>query len=268
MKPLAGKYGAVFRTQWKSLLEYKMNIWLKLVRPLVMVAAMGALWMVVFSVTGRERIGGLDRESFVLYLLVIRYVAVFSPGGASIAEMNEEIRTGNIMMRLVRPVHYLVWLFARNLPVPLFSGLVGLGALTGLAWLTGAHVPSGWQAGLFVLSVAGAVMVQYAIFQGIGVLSFWMYEVFPIERFYRTVGSLLSGEMVPLTVFGESARWVLQFLPFATVAFIPGGIYTGMFGAGEAAMLVGCQFAWGAVLWTVVVWLYNRGLQKFEAQGG
>ncbi|MBN2375019.1 MAG: ABC-2 family transporter protein [Sedimentisphaerales bacterium] len=268
MKVSAVKYLVVFAIQVKNLLEYKINIYLKLIRPIIMVAAVGALWLVLFKVTGRDSIGGFTRKSFIIYLLVIRYIAVFSPGGASITEMNEEIRTGDITMRLVKPMHYMVWLFARNLPIPLVSGIAGLLMVTLLAWFFGAPVPTGWSGVLFCLSVTAAIITQYAFYQGLGILSFWIYDVFPIERFYKAVSGLLSGELIPLTIFGAAAQSILQFLPFASLAFIPGGIYVGLFPFSKAIILVVSQFIWAGFFWILVLWSYNRGLKKFEAQGG
>jgi ABC-2 type transport system permease protein len=268
MKVLAAKYFAVFVTQIKNVFEYKVNVYLKLIRPLVMTAAVGSLWMVLFRVTGRSEIGGFTKQSFIIYLLTIRYIAVFSPGGACIGEINEEIRTGNLSMRLVRPMHYLIWLFCRNLPIPLVSGVIGLTLITVLAGLLSAQVPTGWFFPLFLASVIATIITQYAFYLGLGILSFWIYEVFPIERFYKIVSSLLSGELIPLTVFSDTVRTILQFLPFATLAFIPGGIYTGIFGPSEAVLLVASQYVWAAIFWALVLWAYKRGLRKFEAQGG
>jgi len=258
----------VFVTQVKNLFEYKVNILLKLVRPFIMTAALGSLWWVLFRVTGRESIGGFTKVSFITYLLTIRFIAVFSPGSASIFHINDEIRTGNFTMRLVRPINYLSWLFCRNLPVPLFSGIIGLFIVAVLSLLMRAKVPTGWNLVLFICSVAGTVIVQYACYQGIGILSFWIYEIFPVERFFKTLSGLLSGELIPLTLFGLSARTILQFLPFATLAFIPGGIYIGLFSTGEAATLVASQYAWAVILWAIVIRLYKGGVRKFEAQGG
>ena len=268
MRVLAGKYGAVFLSRLKNLAEYRVNFWLKLIRPLIMTGAVASLWLVLFRVSGKDMIGGFTRSSFIIYLLTIRFIAVFSPGGACIGEMNEEIRTGNLAMRLVRPAHYLAWLFFRNLPVPLVSGVAGLTLVTVFARMIGASVPTGFSAVLFVVSVIAAIITQYAIFQGLGILSFWIYDVFPLERFYRTIHGLLGGEMVPLTIFGSAVQGVLQFLPFASLAFIPGGIYTGIFSRRTAAMLVASQYFWAVVLWLLVLWGYKRGLRKFEAQGG
>jgi len=268
MKVLAGKYFIVFLTQIKNLAEYKVNITLKLIRPLIMTLAVGSLWWVLFEVTGRETIGKFSRLSFVIYLLTIRFIAIFSPGGTSITNINEEIRTGNITMRLVRPIHYLLWLFCRNLPIPLVCGVTGVFFVTILSIGLGGPVPRGWLGCCFVFSVLGTILIQYAIYQGIGILSFWIYEVFPLERFYVTVNRILSGELIPLTLFGATAQEILQYLPFACLAFIPGGIFTGIFTAEQAALLVTRQFGWAAVLWIAVIFLYRKGLRKYEAQGG
>jgi ABC-2 type transport system permease protein len=268
MKALAAKYFMVFMTRVKNLLEYRTNILLKLVRPVIMTAAIGSLWLVLFKINDNQPIGGFTKASFIVYLITIRFIAVFSPGGASISEMNEEICTGNITMRLVRPIHYLIWLFFRNLPVPLVSGMIGLCLVTLITRCIGAVSPSGWQALLFICSVTCTIFIQYAFYQGIGILSFWIYEVHSVERFYKMAATLLSGEMIPLTLFPLAIQNGLYFLPFASLAFIPGGIYVGIFTLHKAIILVLSQLLWAILLWSLVIWIYARGLRKFEAQGG
>lgn len=233
-----------------------------------MTFAIGSLWLVLFRINDGQPIGGFTKESFVIYLITIRFIAAFSPGGGSITEMNNEICTGDITMRLVRPVHYLVWLFFRNLPIPLVSGIIGLLLVTLLAKVFGAVTPSGWMAVLFTISVFFTILIQYAFYQGIGILSFWIYEISSIERFYKMTSSLLSGELIPLSLFSPFAQSILYYLPFASLAFIPGGIYIGLFELDLAVKLVISQMIWAILMWALVIWTYGKGISKFEAQGG
>ena len=265
---LKNKYTIIFLTQIKNLLAYRMNIMLKLVRPLLMTAAIAALWHVLFRIKGENNIGGFTYESFIIYLLTVRFIAVFSPGGASIQEMNEEIRTGNITMRLVRPMHYMLWLFLRNLPVPLTSGIIGIAMVSILAYFLGADVPTGYRSVLFFFSVIATVLIQYAFYQGIGILSFWIYEINSIERLYKSISTLLSGEFVPLALFGSGSLF-LQFTPLAALAHIPGTIFTNNIISLEmATWQVVSQYVWAIIMWSGLIKLYCMGLKKFEAQGG
>lgn len=265
---LANKYLALFVTQLKNLLEYRMNILLKLVRPILMTAIVGSLWMVLFRLSGQDTIGGFTRENFIIYILIVRFIAVFSPGAKAIGDMNEEICSGNLVMRLVRPVHYLKWIVSRSLAVPIVSGIIGLGCVWLYAWLTSAELPSGIMLVLFIFSVIATIITQYAYYMGIGTLSFWVYEVMPIERFARALTNILSGDMLPLTIFGDTARNILQLLPFASLAFNPAGIYTGQFTTNMAIVVVATQYFWAILLWLGVAKMYRAGLKKFEAQGG
>ncbi|MBI9017516.1 MAG: ABC-2 family transporter protein [Phycisphaerae bacterium] len=269
MKALtANKYLVIFLTQFKNLLEYRVNIALKLIRPIIMTAAVASLWMVLFQVSGKDTIAGFDRSGFIFYLLVVRYIAIFSPGGRLIADMNEEICNGNLTMRLVRPMHYLAWLFFRALPIPLFCGIMGVAMITAGAMMFDAVMPSGVRMVIFIFSVIATVITQYAFYIGIGILSFWVYEVMPFDRFFRTVNNLLSGQLLPLTIFDDGVRNVLIFLPFASLAYNPAAIYTGKIETTLAIYVVLGQFFWAIVLWLMVIFAYNKGLKKFEAQGG
>ena len=99
-------------------------------------------------------------------------------------------------------------------------------------------------------------------------LYFWIYEIHSVERFYVMATNLLSGGMIPLTLFPLAIQNALYFLPFASLAFIPGGIYVGIFTLKKAIILVLSQLVWALLLWSLMLWTYSRGLRKFEAQGG
>lgn len=265
---VADKYIAAFWVQVKNILAYRVNVLLKLIRPVLMTVVMASFWVLVFSITGREEIGGFTVASFIVYLLIVRFIASLSPGTAAIWTMNEEIRTGNLVMRLVKPIHYLPWLFSRSLAIPLASGVIGIIAVYVCALTLGVASPNGWFIPLFIVSVVATVLLQYAIYQGLGLLSFWIYEIWSVERLYTSLRTILSGEFVPLTLFSAGVQNILQFLPFASLAFIPAGIFVGLFSMRLAAVLVLTQFFWAMIFWMVASYIYRKGLQKFEAQGG
>ena len=262
------KYLTIFTTQVKNLVEYRVNISLKLLRPLLMTAIAGALWMVLFRLSGKDTIGGFNRQNFIIYILIVRFISVFSPGHRAIAEMNEEIRNGNLVMRLVKPLNYIKWIVARSIAIPLVSGFIGIACVSVFAHFSGGHFPPLKNLILFIVSIIATIVTQYAHYMLIGTLSFWVYDIMPIERFTRSITNILSGDLLPLTIFGDTARQVLQLLPFASLAFNPAGIYTGQFTTKMALITITSQYFWAIALWIIVVKLYNAGLKKFEAQGG
>lgn len=267
MKAMAGKYLTVFFTQVKNILEYKTNLMLKLLRPILMAFIVVSVWFVLFTIKGEEVIAGFTLESFIVYILIVRYLFSFSPGAGSLVEMNKEIRKGDISMRLVKPLHYIPWIFARNAPIPIVSGSIGIMLVSIGAILFGAPTPTGWYIPLFICAVLITTLLHYAIYLGMGIASFWIYEIFPIERIYKIFNSILSGELIPLTLFG-GLQGVLELLPFAGIAFIPAGIYIGLFSIKHALFLLGVQFCWVVILWSITLFMYHKGLKKFEAQGG
>jgi len=264
---MVGKYGAIALVQIQNWFEYRTNIVLKFIRPLFITLFVSAIWLTIFALSGRSEIGGFTSVTFIVYLLVIRFIATATPGHAAIESMNLEVRNGDIALRLIKPFHYLLWLFFRNSPIPAITGVVGMVAVVGATFVFGVALPTGWLIPLFIFSFIGGVLLWYAIYQGLGVLSFWMYEVYPAERFYRNLHSIVSGEILPLTLFGAFAPF-LMYLPFSGMAFTPGALFVGLFSVREALKLVVVQWIWVIVLWLGVIFLYHRGVKKFEAQGG
>ena len=148
------------------------------------------------------------------------------------------------------------------------NGITGLIVVSVFAVSIDAAVPSGITILLFIVSVTAAIITQYAIYQGVGILSFWIYDVFPIERFIKSITGILSGELLPLTIFSLTTQTVLQYLPFASLAFNPAGIYSGLFSTQSALKILAGQYLWAILLWLIVLALYRKGVRRFEAQGG
>ncbi len=76
---------------------------------------------------------------------------------------------------------------------------------------------------------------------------------------------VLSGAVVPLALLPWGLGGALEWLPFASLAWAPLSIYTGM---GEPARLIPLQFFWALALWPLAGWLWRANREKVVGYGG
>lgn len=140
--------------------------------------------------------------------------------------------------------------------------------LLGIAAALGVSVaPVDAAAGaLFVPSLALSIVVGLAIEFIAGAIAIGSEQpIWLIENVRRSLVRLLSGAVLPLAILPFGLGDLLAWLPFASTAWAPLAIYTGM---DEARRLLWLQLAWAAVLWPLALALWHWNREKVVAYGG
>ena len=83
---------------------------------------------------------------------------------------------------------------------------------------------------LFLLSLIGSVFLMGALNFVIGSFAVRMKSILGLLRAKFFVQELLSGLLVPMTMFPPAAQTVLSYLPFQHIAYTPLRIYLGKAG--------------------------------------
>jgi ABC-2 type transport system permease protein len=79
---------------------------------------------------------------------------------------------------------------------------------------------------------------------------------------------LLSGLLIPPTLFPKSVQPILNWLPFPHMNFTPGRIYLGLVAGGAAWGALGIQAAWVAALLLAGRALWASTRRRVTVQGG
>lgn len=82
----------------------------------------------------------------------------------------------------------------------------------------------------------------------------------------EAVYSLLSGEMIPFSMFPFGIGTVFSLLPLGSVAHGPLTIYTGT--AGNPWAVLGLSVLWNIVLWTAAVHVFQKSKERMISFGG
>jgi ABC-2 type transport system permease protein len=220
----------------------------------------------------RPHLGGYSEQQALTFVWVaqalIMPVGLF--GGGIQEDFVERVRSGAVAVDLHRPVPLLWWRFAedagraayhfltRGLAPVLFGSL-----LFDLAWPAQLSTYA-W----FLVAVALAVSVGFAIRYLLGLLAFWVIDVRGFIVLLTVTQIFFSGMVLPLVVFPGWLRALAEALPFRCLVQVPADVFLHE-GTGSSVLpLLAVQALWIVILFTAGQLLTAAAVRKVVVQGG
>ncbi|HEX3077501.1 MAG TPA: ABC-2 family transporter protein [Lachnospiraceae bacterium] len=126
--------------------------------------------------------------------------------------------------------------------------------------------------GFTLLSILLAFLMNFYVNYCIGLTAFWLVQSAGIRRVFQVLASVFSGALIPLVFFPKSLQFILFFLPFQYITYVPSMVFSGHYSlAGihlSIPQIVAIQGI--AVLLTAILSeiLYRRAMHRFSAAGG
>ena len=216
--------------------------------------------------------GGYDVQDAVTYVWIgqslLMTVAMWS--GGTTDDLTERIRTGDVAIDLYRPVPLLWWYYAADLGRAAYHFLSrGLApSLVGLV-LFGISGPASPVAAVaFLVSVALAVTVSFAIRFLVAATSFWVLDSSGIKLISGVCAMFLSGLTLPLNLFPGWSGTLVNALPWAAFVQVPIDVYLGQHTGNDLLAALGFQVLWAVVLLAAGAVVLDRATRKVVVQGG
>ncbi|MFI7449642.1 ABC transporter permease [Nonomuraea sp. NPDC049714] len=223
------------------------------------------IWEMVF--VDRAQVAGFEWSQMKTYVLVSALFTVLmdSNGG-----LGSRISRGDVICDLTRPWRLSVLRLSESIGQCSLDLLAGIALFISLSSLMGdLALPSsltGWL--LFLVSVLLAVVVKACISTTWVLGTLWTYNSYGVERIRRAVTAVLSGAVVPLSMFPAWLHSIASYLPFQGIVTIPAQIAIGRGGYSEALIGIAIQVGWifGLIFLAELLWYY--GLRRMTLQGG
>lgn len=237
-------------------------VWiLTMTAPLIMMG----LWT---RVAAEAPFAGYDSQRFVAYYLatlVVRQVT----GNWVAWQMSEDVRSGAMAMKLLRPIHPMLAYAASHAAAIPFRSVIALPIAIVLLISSGASALTAdpVQLACVVPSLVLAWLASFAMLFAVGTLSFFMTQSFAVAELYFGLFSLFSGYLLPLPLLGPVAG-IAAWLPFRFLLSVPVEILTEPHTGAQLARLLAGQAAWVAILVGLALFGWWRGVRRFEAVGG
>lgn len=219
----------------------------------------------------RPHAGGYTAADAVTYVwlgqALLMTVALW--GGGSTDDLALRIRTGDIAVDLYRPVGVLRWYLASDLGRATYHVLTrGVAPTIVGALLFGLVTPSPGAFVAFVVAVALAVVVSFAVRFLVAATAFWMLDATGPRFLSGVLALFFSGMVLPLNIFPDGIRQVALALPWASYVQTPADLWLGTHTGWDAVGALGLQALWAVALLALCELVLRAATRKVVVQGG
>ena len=230
--------------------------------PLIMLG----LWTSVARDAPFASYSSADFVAYFLATLIVRQLT----GNWVAWQMSEEVRSGAMAMRLLRPVHPFFTFAASHVAALPLRSIIALPVAVVLLVTSGAHAltTDPVQLALLAPSIALAWLITFAFMFAIGTLAFFLTQTMAIANLYFALFALFSGYLLPLDLLPHWIAGLARWLPFRFMLSAPVELLTKPLDREHLMRLLGGQLAWLAILFAIALGLWRAGVKRFEAVGG
>jgi len=185
-------------------------------------------------------------------------------------EMAEDVLEGRITMALLKPVSLQMSYIARAAGESVFRLLLLSAPTAALLAVVFPVLPPASPAhlGVFLLSLAGSVLLVAALNFIVGACAVRMTSILGLLRAKFWMQDLMSGLLVPITLFPGPLRQISGWLPFEHVGFTPMMIYLGKLTWPEIARRLALEAGWIVFLLAFGAWFWRAMSRRLTIHGG
>ena len=185
-------------------------------------------------------------------------------------DVRQQVLTGTVAYEMLRPVDVPTYWFMRAMAIRVGTLVLRATPILIVSYLwVGIALPHDWSAFLaFTLTLTGAILLSSALATVLTISLLWTVSGEGISRMMPAVCYALSGMAVPIPLFPDWLRPVLDFLPFRGMIDTPFRFYLGHIPSTELLQHFGHQMVWTLALIILGRLLFARGRRHLVVQGG
>jgi ABC-2 type transport system permease protein len=259
------------RIGFVNILAFRLRYYTGILTYLINVTVYFFIWSAVLGHGGAANVtlGGFDLPQMLTYVSVGWIIRSFYWNTID-QEMAYEVIEGKIAMDLIKPVSVQGMWIARAIGESSFR-LLMLTAPTALLLILIFPVRAPASAAHFAMFFAatiGSFFLMAAVNFMIGTLAIPLKSILAMIRAKYWLIELLSGLLIPVTLFPRKIQIAMAWLPFEHIAFTPLQLYLGKLSGAAAAKALTAEWFWVfALLWLGHLW-WNRASRKITIHGG
>ena len=248
----------------KEYLAYPSNILAELASKFIYLFMQICLWKALFA--GALKHGNLSYSDTIKYVAAACVISIIIECNI-IDRMNAQIRSGDIVNDLLRPMDFKLMMLFKHFGNTMIKSLIIAIPTFLFAIRLISDVPfSADRIFVGLVSVVLAYAIHFLYSLVIGMLAFFLIVTWPLNMLLGAIYKLLSGIWIPVTMFPEFLYRINLFLPFRAVYAIPVSLLTGS--AIDVRESIFCQLVWIAVFLVLAEFVWVKGYRKLVVQGG
>ena len=192
---------------------------------------------------------------------------------SSDGDLVNKIRTGDIAYDLCRPLQLYGFYYVRVMAQKLVGSLMRAAPMFLFAFLLpggyGLSAPSSPEALALALCALLLGLLCMCAMENITVgLTMRTLDPKGVQAMLNLLMTVLSGNILPLTLFPDSWQRVITLLPYAQMLDAPIRLYTGEWTIAQAPRVLALQAVWTALLLALGLLLWRQNQRRLIVQGG
>lgn len=255
----------MIKMNMRATMKYKSAFFLETITSVAMMFS--EFFIIYLLVYNAGDIGGWSPEQlafmYVITMLASSLESCFSGG---LRGFSNELITGNLDTKLLRPVHPLVIILSKANLVSLTNKLFLCGGI--LTYIT-IRFKIAWTLYKVIwmfLSIIGGGMIFLGLATISAALSFWTYDS---DSFYRMFKNGTRQILwYPIQIYDHVVRSILTFvIPLAFVGFYPTHIFIQATSEEYPKFFFYTNVLIGAIVIGIGIGIWNIGIRKYESTG-
>jgi ABC-2 type transport system permease protein len=257
------KYWKLFLAAFQKQLEYRADLYWQLISSLMRVGIIYILWVNILG--NGFGTNSYNQNSLAVYYLTITFISFFND--FNFGEIADDIREGGLSNHLLMPYNYFLRKFLGSIPMMIISVGVFIISIILLRFL-GVSFTINVSNLLWGIPLLGIVSItNFALSVSIGSLAFWFRRVHGFNFLFFSIGSLFSGELIPVDLLPKNFADIGNYLPFKYLYYFPAKFLTQSFDLDTYVKTFSIAILWAATISIIACVIWKKGLSKFEATG-
>ncbi len=254
------------KIHFKEYTIYKSNFYLFTLNRLVEVIVYIFVWQAIYNQTGNA--GGFSIEQMITYYILVVSLSSIATWGIN-EDMSHAIKSGKINKELLSPISYFKYYFG------IYLGEIGFAIPVSLATFILCSIF--WKVAmpanlinfiLFLLVIILILPISFFIQMIIGTVGFYTNSIWGMQILRKSVISMFSGLIAPLTLFPVWFQKIANILPFKEFIYTPINIYLGRIEPNEIWIIIAKLLAWITILYLIAKIFFNNAVKKITINGG
>ena len=256
------------RIGFVNVMAFRLRYYTGIVTYLINVTVYYFIWKALYT-SDSDFANGFTFEEMVTYVSVGWIIRSLYFNNID-QNISWEVIEGKITLTLLKPVSVQTMMIGRALGESCFRlVMLTVPAAIVISLVFPVRGPaSSAHFGWFLLSLTATILLTGTLNFIVGTFAIRMKSILGLLRAKYFVFELLSGLLVPMTMFPEALQSIVAYLPFQHIAYTPLRIYLGKLDGMEIVQAILLQFGWVLVLLGFGAWFWSVMVRKITIHGG
>ena len=254
------KYWVFFLQNVHDFLIYRVRLLLVVVSEFV--APLVMIWL--FTGLAARHVSGMTKEQLLSYYLFTSILFLFTHSNID-SFVSTAIQHGELAGYLVKPLHFWLVAFIKDFSSRILKLIIGLPFFIVLVVV---YSKFSFHFSVFDLITTLAIitlsfLLSFALAFSLGLLTFWVEEVWGFQNLEEVMVALLGGVALPYQFFPIWLQKFLQFTPFPYL--VNWAVRKGF--TGNLLFEFMMAMIWLFILSNLAIWMWKKGIKKYSALG-